>query len=185
MGFLSLYNETVLLDAQTGERIQSEAEKPEWWIRVRNSLPTIDFEAAQRALLSAGIDLSTIDREKLEAGDPEGAALAVKPDMTAFQVELLSRSIVDWNLTDEEDNPLPLGRLTDDLVDETRRNAQVEITRASLRRLPGELFMVLFRAVNSLGGPRGSAERVQFRAGAASGDQAAPAGTADPLPVRS
>ncbi len=124
-GFLSIYNTPKRIEVADG-----------YWIDVKTSLTAEDYEYAQRALLG----------KMTMSGD----GLQSEPDTVAYQSELVSRSIVSWNLTDEDGVLLPL---TPD-----------EDKKASVMRLPQEIFLMLFDLVNETSGARSTEEEVRFRA---------------------
>lgn len=131
-GFLSLFN--------TPERIEV-AEG--YWIDVKTSLTAEDHEYAQRALLG-----------KVTMGST--GKLQSEPDTIAYQNELVARSVVDWNLTDESGVLLPLD------PDEAKCE--------SIKRLPQSVFSMIFDRVNEESGPRSKEDEVNFRADGSSSD---------------
>lgn len=125
-GFLSLYN--------TPDRIEVA---PGYWIEVKKSLTAEEFEHAQSALLG-------------NVSFGAGGEFKSEPDTAAYQREIVFRSIVDWNLTDENDQPLPL------TPDEDKMK--------SIMRLPQEVFGMVFDLVNETSGARSKDDEVRFRA---------------------
>jgi hypothetical protein len=124
-GFLSIYNTPKRIEVADG-----------YWIDVKTSLTAEDYEHAQRALLG----------KMTMSGD----GLQSEPDTVGYQSELVARSIVGWNLTDEEGVLLPLTPDDD--------------KKASVMRLPQEIFLMLFDLVNETSGARSTEEEVNFRA---------------------
>ena len=134
-GFLSLYNAPERIEVAKG-----------YWIDVKSNLTTEDYEAAQRALLGK---MSMV----------VGGDLQSEPDTIAYQREIVSRAIVDWNLTDENSQPLAL----------EPRDAKIE----SISRLPQSVFIMIYERVNESTAPRSKDDEVCFResdSGSADGD---------------
>ena len=129
--FLGLYAKTekVLLD-----------DAGEWWVEVKQCLPKADYDAANRAMGTNELRVS-------RAGDSRTAF-----DFTAYQEELVARSIVTWNLTDDAEAILPFTPL--------------EACRASLQLLPQSAFATLYEKINELNSPRGAKDGASFRGGA-------------------
>lgn len=125
-GFLSLFNEPERVVVVDG-----------YWVDIKKGLSAEDYEAAQRALLG-----------KMSMNNN---GLSAEPDTVAYQHELVFRAIVDWNLTDENDQPLPL--------------APADVKHASIRRLPQFVFIDLYERINAAATPRSKAEEVNFRDG--------------------
>lgn len=129
-GFLALFNEPERVAVGEG-----------YWIDLRTSLTAEDYEAGQRVLLGK---MTMV-----------GGSLNSTPDTIGYQHELVFRSVVDWNLTDEEGDPLPLE------PDKAKHD--------SIRRLPQSVFIDLYNRINAASTPRGGQEEVQFRDDSAAG----------------
>jgi len=125
-GFLSLYNAPQRIEVAEG-----------YWIDVKTNLTTEDYEAAQRALIGKMTMIG-------------GGELRSEPDTIAYQHELVLRAIVDWNLTDENDAPLPL--------------EPADNKRASIKRLPQSVFLTIYEQVSEASAPRSKDDEVSFRA---------------------
>jgi hypothetical protein len=125
-GFLSLFN--------TPERI---IVAPGYWIDIKPSLSAEDYEGAQRALLG-----------KMSMN---GGAVSAEPDTVAYQHELVYRSILDWNLTDEDNILLPL--------------TPNKLKHDSIRRLPQSVFLDIYTRVNEASASREDSEQIAFRDG--------------------
>jgi hypothetical protein len=123
-GFLSLFNEPERLIVAKG-----------FWIDIKTSLTAQDYEAAQRALLG-----------KMSMS---GNNLTAEPDTIAYQNELVYRSIVSWNLTDEEGNDLPL--------------EPAKLKHISIGRLPQAVFIDIYERINESSKPRSGEDEIQFR----------------------
>lgn len=130
-GFLSLYNQTERLIVAD-----------DYWIDIKTNLTTEDYESAQRTLLGK---ISMVGTGGIQS----------EPDTVAYQYALVASSIVDWNLTDENDQPL---LLTPD--DEKRK---------SISRLPQSVFLDVYERVNNASAPRTRDEEVSFRDGGPGG----------------
>ena len=126
-GFLALYNAPKRIEVADG-----------YWIDIKTSLTTEDYEVAQRALFG-----------KMKMG--AGGELQTEPDTIAYQNELVQRAIIAWNLTDEDDNPLPLEPPAE--------------KSASIQRLPQSVFITVYEEVNEGATPRSKDDEVSFRAG--------------------
>ena len=125
-GFLSLFNEPERVVVADG-----------FWIDVKKALTAEDYEAAQRALFG-----------KMSMSN-EG--LSAEPDTIAYQHELVFRAIVEWNLTDENGELLPL--------------TPPDAKHASIRRLPQSVFLDVYERVNEASAPRSKDDEVRFRIG--------------------
>jgi hypothetical protein len=124
-GFLSLFNTPERVEVANG-----------YWVELKTSLTTEDYEAAQRVLLG---------KMSLVAG----GELRSEPDTIAYQQEIVARAIVNWNLTDEHGHDLPL--------------APEEAKLASIRRLPQSVFLALYEKASDSTAPRSSEEELKFR----------------------
>lgn len=127
-GFLSLYSGPERL--HVGDT---------YWIDVKRSLTVEDYETAQRVLLGHMV--------------MEGSGLRAEPDSVGYQTELVCLGIVDWNLTDENGELLPLEPDT--------------AKRASIRRLPQRVFLDVYQRVNDSTTPRTTDDEASFRSGGA------------------
>lgn len=78
----------------------------------------------------------------------------VQLDLPAFRIELVVACLSDWNLTDENDGPLPL--------------QPERLRRTSVSRLPPWAFEKIRKAADELNGER--RDHGQFRDGGAEGD---------------
>jgi len=124
-GFLSLFNTPERIEVADG-----------FWIDVKSTLSTEDYEYAQRALLGKMTMIG-------------GGELRSEPDTIRYQQELVSRSIVAWNLTDEDGKVLP--------------HATEEEKMESIRRIPQSVFVLVFQKVSDDTKPRSSDEELKFR----------------------
>lgn len=125
-GFLALFNEPERVVVAKG-----------FWIDIKKGLTAEDYEGAQRALLG-----------KMSMNND---GLSAEPDTVAYQHELVFRAITDWNLTDENDQLLPLEPKT--------------AKHESIRRLPQFVFVDLYERINNAASPRSQADEVSFRDG--------------------
>lgn len=146
MGFLSAYSGTQKIDVGGG-----------YWIEVRECLPIVDKQRAEKALASSPrVDM---------AGNG-----SISLDTVAFHNEMLFASIVDWNLDDDNGQPWLLAPDS-----EKRRN---------IARLPAPVFDQVWEVVNDLNGPRETADKVRFPESGVGGDQVGDGGAAEPADVR-
>lgn len=124
-GFLSQYQDvtTVYFDDDN-----------QWWAKVRKFPHRRDFKAAQAALISPEV-------RYLGEGENAQADTRGKIDTGAYQDELVARSLVEWNLTDTEGNPIPLGAINQatGIPDPTRY--------AAVGALPEPVFEAVLNAI--------------------------------------
>lgn len=116
-GFLSGYNSTTRLFIDPDKK---------WWIDVKDHL-----SRREQATASAALIQSTVRYVGIDDAETTGSI-----NTTAYQMELVVASVVDWNLTDEEDQPLPLS------PDEDKRE--------SINRLPSEVFTTIIGHVQGI-----------------------------------
>ena len=123
-GFLSEYDEitTVYFDP---------AHK--WWAKVKRFLRRGDYKAAQAILVSPIMRMSGADSETKGEIDTGG-----------YQNELVARAIVDWNLTDENDTPIPLGAVD-------RLKGPDAVRYAAVNILPQPQFEVILQSIEGQG----------------------------------
>lgn len=133
-GFLSLFNEPERLNVAPG-----------YWVDIKKSLTAEDYEAAQRALLG-----------KMSMSNN---SLTAEPDTIAYQHELVFRSIIDWNLTDENGEQLAL--------------EPAKAKHDAIRRLPQVVFVDIYNRINEASTPRTKEDEIQFRDGGESRDSGA------------
>ncbi len=131
-GFLSLFNGVVRLPLD-------EIGAPGFWIDVKKSLDTDDYADAQRALLG---------KMSMDSG-----GMKAEPDSVAYQRELVFVAIQAWNLTDENDVPLPL--------------TPPNLKRESIATLPQAAFLEVYQHVNKSTQPRSTEDERSFRDGSA------------------
>jgi hypothetical protein len=124
-GFLSLYRGTEKVFIDGGE---------DWWVEVRQVLLKREMAQAQALLTRQGGQVT---------------------DIGPYQTELVALSITGWNLTDDEDRPLP--------------HAPLEVLREVLEELPQPVFLQLYQRCADLNSPRSKEEERSFRNGAARG----------------
>ena len=96
-----------------------------WWVDVARYLSAKDTAAADRALMPSNAFRTDVKAQHTEA---EGLI-----DNAAYQFEIAVRAIRGWNLTDHNDQPLPL-------EPEAAR-------RASVEQLPDVVFKAIVAAV--------------------------------------
>lgn len=146
MGFLSAYSGTQKIDVGGG-----------YWIEVRECLPIMDKQRAEKALAqSPRVDMN--------------GAGTIALDTVAFHNEMLAASIVAWNLDEENGQIWPL--------------APDSVKRANIARLPAPVFDQVWTVVNELNGPRETADKVRFPEPGVGGDPDGDGGPAEPADVR-
>ena len=126
-GFLSDYSKitTVYLDPDQ-----------KWWAKVRRFLTRGDFKAAQDILITATMRYSGGDDDATDAK----AETSGPVNTGGYQNELVARALVEWNLTDENDNPIPLGGLNAQRMPDPTRYAAVDV-------IPQEAFDLILGAI--------------------------------------
>ena len=128
-----------------------------YWIEVRECLPIVDKQRAEKALASAPrVDMTGNGTISL--------------DTVAFHNEMLGASIVDWNLDDDNGQ---VWALTPD-----------SLKRSNISRLPAPVFDQVWEVVNDLNGPRETADKVRFPEPGISGDQVGDGGPGVTADVR-
>ena len=128
MGFLSHYSDVERIDVTP----PGSAEGP-FYVSIKKYLTGDEFEAAKRALSTVKVADSGITPE---------------PDIAAYQRELIVASVLDWNLTDENDQVLPLAPLAD--------------KRISVGKLPETVLAQLLLKINESNEPRTTEDKVNF-----------------------
>lgn len=145
MGFLSLYGGTVRIDI-------TDIADPDghWWVDIKKTLSGAELDIAEGKKLQmtavATDDAKALKMAKERAQrqmlglpvEPEeeqasGTRTQVRMDTAAYRLELLALAIVDWNLTDEMDQKLPL--------------APMDAKRRSIKRLPPHVYDMLVARV--------------------------------------
>lgn len=139
MGFLSAYSDTKTIDVGNG-----------YWIKIKTCLSAAEKQRADKLLASPVID---------STGRQEAAL-----DLPAFQNEMVTASIVDWNL--DEDNGAIWGLAPD------------PVKRKNVARLPSPVFSQVLAAVDELNAPQKPADRQRFPDGGVGGDPDGDAGAA-------
>ncbi len=121
----------------------------DWWVRVRHRLTQGQYNIAQAYLTNT--ELVTVPKP---GTDEFTIRLVAKPDVLGHEIALVAVSIIDWNLTDEAGNVLPL--------DDAHRFD-------SVRKMDREDFATVLDAVNKLNEPRSADDQVAFRDGSDAG----------------
>ncbi len=133
-GFLSLYNKS--------ERVNlvnvPETDDGAFWVDVKVSINKADYDAAQRRLMRNKLNMSG-NKSTLD-GDL---------DIPGFEEEMLVRSIVGWNLTDDNGSSLPL--------------VPEPALRKAIMSLPASVIAQVYERVNELNARRGEVETASFR----------------------
>lgn len=128
-GFLSEYNQITRLV------IDPEGK---WWVDVKENITRRESALAQSALVRPVVRYSGDDSET------KGEV-----DTVAYQMELVVAAVVDWNLTDENDFPLPLTPAAD--------------KRESINRLPDKVFNIIAGHVQGVKKEASPAEDARFQ----------------------
>lgn len=142
MGFLSQYSGTVRINI-------TEPEDPggHWWVDVKKTLSGAELDIAEGKKLQVTQNMGDPNsgraaRERarkqllgmpVEDDTPDDSAVNMNIDLAAYRLELLTLAIVEWNLTDERDQRLPL--------------VPFDAKRRSIKRLPPEVYELLVARV--------------------------------------
>lgn len=129
MGFLT-HGDPVRVDLGDG-----------FWADVRPGLSFGDLAEAQK---------------RLSAYKVSGNDMVSEPDIAGYQIEMVKRALISWNLTDESDVALPI--------------SPPDKAVASLRRLPQWAFNTIYSKVAELNNERTPLEERTFQEGPAVGD---------------
>lgn len=161
MGFLSQYSGTVIVDAETGQVVPDGAPRPRWWIELLKALRHEDHIVVDKLLASSMSMRPTDDGQANTTIGGEG--------LVAQGEEILVRSIVDWNLTDENDESIPVGKPSQDMPKQMR-DQQLELTRRSIARLPEQTILGLKLVTQRANRPKKDGEVARFPGGDQEGD---------------
>lgn len=154
-GFLSAYEGTHRIELGTFSGVA-------YWVDVKKCLSADEMARVEAALGAA--------KRKVIVRSNDDVDEAADLDYRAWRVEMVARSVVAWNLTDQNGGDLPL-------QPESHR-------RASISRLPSPVFDQIWKVCNDLNGQKEDpAERVSFPEPPVSGDQDGHPGPAGPPPV--
>lgn len=126
-GFLALYSGTERIDVGN-----------DYWVEVKVCVTKAENDAAQRKMMQNKMSVHA------GVGQIEGDL-----DIPAYEEELVFQSITNWNLTDHNNNPLPL--------------VPADAKRLAVQSLPSPVFQDIFKRVNDLNGARSSADSDSFR----------------------
>jgi hypothetical protein len=124
----------------------------EWWVDVRMSLSVDESEQAQEALLVTRYE---------ETKDRRGATTTVmRPEMKPLTHlrELVVASVVEWNLTDEDDELLPFQHD----YEMEKKTGKPSPLRVSVTRLPQSAFDVISEVVLAANHPMSREETASF-----------------------
>jgi hypothetical protein len=132
-GFLSNFREVVTVNFETPDGAA-------YWAAVRRYLPRGDTRAAQDKLFTATMKFVGGEEQSEDAK----AETSGPVDTGAYQDELVARALVEWNLTDDEGAPIPLGKV----VPGTGPGTGPDATRyAAVAVLPEEPFQKILGAI--------------------------------------
>lgn len=133
-GFLSQYTDIERIDLGGG-----------YWVDIKKYLTSADASAAQRALTRPKVRSKIGEKSSELEGDT---------DIAAYHEEMVLRSVVEWNLDDENGKVLPMNRET-------------------YRKLPQAVVNKLVQRIGELqgeGGERSSEEANSFRSESVASD---------------
>ena len=168
MGFLKPTNTVridlaeidIKTDPKTGARTGGRrAEYDGYWVDIKPQLSRAEKRGVERAMFSGAVNF---------AGSTDGAQVSgrMAPDMVGMQDALLIESIAGWNLTDENDQPLP--------------TSPQEQLYESLSKLPDDVFDYLYVSVNAGNRGRTKEEQATFPGGADAGPESGEGRPAEP-----
>lgn len=141
---------------------------------------TVDLGAGYWATVRALTAGEYGDVEKVLAGTKVSGKgdVDITPDLAEFRRRLVTASLVEWNLTDEQDVLLPLPPVPPETERPQVRATAVRARRTSVDRLPMWAFEQIRTAADKLNGSRDKREVAQFPDGDLGGDTDAEAGAA-------
>lgn len=158
MGFLR--DETVTIDLalaypeaeidEDGNLVEDGTENPyaTFYVKVKKYLSKTEFEGAQKKLTMGSERMTMKTKGEGRTEDAEGIT-EMSLDSASYQTEMVARSIVEWNLTDEDNKPLPY--------------RPMPALLGSLGRIPQPAFAYLAKKVGELNRPRSKKAKVDFR----------------------
>jgi len=157
MGFLSTRTKTV--DLGDG-----------FWAEVRE-LTSQEYGDVERPLTQAKV-----------VGDANNARMDMSPDLPEFRRRLVTAALTGWNLTDADDELLPLPDIPEGATGQDRAKV-VKVRRTSVDRLPQWAFEKIRELADQLNGPRSRDEVASFPDEDVSGGADGSGGTAGAVPV--
>jgi hypothetical protein len=94
---------------------------PEYWVELKAKATYGDTIAAYRAMFNTNIvDLRNVPEDKIakvQANPGDTTGIITESELDTYYKILISRLIVNWNLTDENERPLPINPETIELLD--------------------------------------------------------------------
>lgn len=129
----------------------------EWWVDVKKCLSVAESEAAERALMTMTVEQPDpqLPGSAVTAGGVATVAMRANPDIFTNLQEMVVASVVAWNLTDDDDQVLPL--------------EPDAVKRQSISRLHQADYDKIAARVRVLNGGMSAAERRQFPDGGGGG----------------
>ncbi len=161
VGFLARYAQPVELDLGDG-----------YWVKHRRYLRREDFAAANDKLFSPVVRITGAGEDE-QRSETSGAL-----NTSGQQDEYVARALVEWNLTDEANAPIPLGTVQPGVGPDAARYAAV-------RMLPSEVFDRILSGIDGVNPRRGKEGKEEAKREQAAADRfpgAAGAGTEAPKP---
>lgn len=144
VGYLARYGEKVNLDLGDG-----------YWLKFRRHLSREDFAAANDKLFAPIVRIvASADGSTDDAHSETSGAL----NTSAQQDEYVARALVDWNLTDEENQPIALGGVRPGSGSDSGPDA---VRYAAVRILPEEVFDQVLAGIAGVARPRAAAKEEQ------------------------
>ena len=132
-GFLTNFRQVTTVTFETPDGIS-------YWATVKRFLLRGDTRAAQDKLFTATMKFVGGEEQSEDAK----AETSGPVDTGAYQDELVARALVEWNLTDDEGAPIPLGKV----VPGTGPGTGPDATRyAAVALLPDEPFAKILGAI--------------------------------------
>jgi hypothetical protein len=135
--------------------LDSEEEEPQWWVDVKLGLSVEEAEEAEEALLRTRTEEQRTARGKTRT--VVRGELRVLPHM----FEMVLCSIVDWNLTDENNQLLSL----EHNYEIEKKTGVPSARRQALKRIPQSAYDRLTEVVMTANAPMSREESQSFREG--------------------
>lgn len=152
MGFLRKAEvERIWLDTDT-DNGDGDDSPPQWWVDVKLGLSVEEAEKAEEALINTRVEEQRTARGKMRT--------VVRPEMRLMphMFEVVLCSIVNWNLTDEQDQPLPLDH-DYEVEEKTKRPSP---RRLSLKKIPQASYDKISEVVMAANRPMSREETASF-----------------------
>lgn len=128
-----------------------------WWVRVRRSLSHAEDDKLTRKLVESTVQVESVQTSSGIVRRPKADANVSAAAALDYKDEVIVRSILEWNLTDDDDQVFPFGT--------------PEEIRASLAQLPETVYDRLSKEISAAKKAREPEEEARFPSGDDGGDQ--------------